>query len=132
MITTPASKAAVAATFTKMLSQPWNKCCIDCGARDPQLLNVRFGCFMCDSCGKFHAAMGMKTSNVATAGNHMWILDILRRVENSGNAYVQAMFFPALPDNMNPLKSEDVASRLCPSFFIEKYEQLRFAVHEGE
>ena len=120
-------------TFNSIMSDPCNQRCIDCGAPRPQWAIANWGCFICIECaGRFHRRLGVHISQIRSVKMDAWTQAQLDLMANSGNAYVQAMFFPALPDDMNPWKCEDVASRLTLEFVEAKYTRKLFFVHEGE
>ena len=119
--------------MTRLLAEPSNDRCIDCGALDPRWAVVTIGCFIRLECAReHHRPLGVHIRQPRSVDLDSWTRAHLNLMEQRGNAYVQAMYFPALPDDMNPWKSDSVASRLTYPFILEKYDRKLFFVHEGD
>jgi len=88
----------------KMLLEPCNSHCAECGVRGTSWASVSLGVFLCEQCVDVHRALGTDISKTkACMGVAVWGPDEVERMQALGNAKAQDLFLAA--DNIPVLNS---------------------------
>ncbi len=53
--------------LAKLLEQPENRNCLDCGTKAPKWASLNIGCFMCIDCSGIHRKIGTHITKVRAA-----------------------------------------------------------------
>ncbi|CAM0885104.1 unnamed protein product [Alopecurus aequalis] len=116
---------ATTARLDRLLSQPANKCCADCGAPDPKWVSLTFGVFICIKCSGAHRSLGVHISKVVSVKLDEWTDDQVDYLTDSGgNVAVNTTYEAFLGNYTKP--RQDCSSDDRNDFIRRKYEFQQF------
>lgn len=126
----------MARLHARVLLQPANRLCADCGACNPGWASVGLGIFICDVCAGMHRKLGTHISQVRSVKLDEWKTEWLSVMERVGNARAQAYYEHGLAPaeryvggavmaRGDRIRAEDAAA--LEAWIRAKYEERRFA-----
>eukprot|EP00831_Metopus_contortus_P000187 TRINITY_DN1006_c0_g1_i1.p1 TRINITY_DN1006_c0_g1~~TRINITY_DN1006_c0_g1_i1.p1 ORF type:complete len:218 (+),score=69.94 TRINITY_DN1006_c0_g1_i1:135-788(+) len=71
--------------LAKILGEPENKVCIDCGKDESACASLNNGVFLCSKCSALHAGLGIEISKVKALNENNWTESELAYFEKGGN-----------------------------------------------
>ncbi|VAH69344.1 unnamed protein product [Triticum turgidum subsp. durum] len=120
-----AGQLATTDRLDRLLSQPANKCCADCGAPDPKWVSLTFGAFICIKCSGAHRSLGVHISKIVSVKLDEWTdeqVDFL--TEAGGNGAVNSTYEAFLGNYTKP--RQDCSADDRNDFIRRKYEFQQF------
>ena len=112
--------------FAKLLSDPSNNLCADCGSKSPRWASWNLGSFICIRCSGIHRKLGVHITKVKSVTLDKWTDEQLDSMKNGGNAKVNAMYNPGnVALDPAALASGSDADRRLEQYIRDKYEYKR-------
>ncbi|KAL0910996.1 hypothetical protein M5K25_019096 [Dendrobium thyrsiflorum] len=114
----------------KLLSQPGNRVCADCGSPSPKWVSLSFGVFICIKCSGIHRSLGVHISKVLSVNLDEWTDDQVDSViDAGGNAAVNMRYEALLADNIKKPKPDALIEERT-DFIRRKYELQQFSAKQ--
>lgn len=119
------------ARLDKLLSQPGNALCADCGSFDPRWVSLNIGSFMCIKCSGVHRSLGVHISKVFSVKLDEWTNEQVDAFEElGGNTAVNSKYEAYIPDNVSKPKP-DASIEERTEFIRRKYEMQQFMIPDA-
>jgi len=113
------------AVLARLLKQPENKECADCGARGPKWASWSIGIFLCINCAGIHRNLGTHISRVKSVTLDKWNEDQVDNMRNVGNARAKLIYEANVPAHYTRPREGSSAYAL-ESWIRAKYEKRQF------
>ncbi|KAI0497505.1 hypothetical protein KFK09_020734 [Dendrobium nobile] len=111
----------------KLLSEPGNRVCADCGFPSPKWVSLSFGVFICIKCSGIHRSLGVHISKVLSVNLDEWTdHQVDSVIDAGGNAAVNMRYEALLPDNIKKPKPGALIEERT-DFIRRKYELQQFS-----
>ncbi|KAL8117023.1 putative ADP-ribosylation factor GTPase-activating protein AGD11 [Apium graveolens] len=115
----------------KLLAEPGNALCADCGSYDPRWVSLNIGSFMCIKCSGVHRSLGVHISKVFSVKLDEWTNEQVDAFEElGGNAAVNSKYEAYIPDNVSKPKP-DASIEERTEFIRRKYELQQFLIPDA-
>jgi len=108
----------------KLLKEPENKKCADCGSAAPRWASATLGVFLCIKCSGIHRSMGTHISFVRSVSLDKWKQEEIALMQAMGNAQAALSWEARLPLEYKRPSSNDGIS--LERFIRDKYEHRRY------
>ena len=113
--------------FAKLLAEPTNNLCADCGSKSPRWASWNLGSFICIRCSGIHRKLGVHITKVKSVTLDKWTDEQLLSMTNGGNAKVNQLYNPSnVQLDPSALGSGSDADRKLEQFIRDKYEFKRY------
>jgi len=113
-------------SLKRLLQQPDNRVCADCGAPDPKWASTTIGVFVCSKCCGVHRSLGVHISRVASVTLDEWPEEQVEVMEAiGGNASANAVYEACIPSGTRkPNANSSFEAR--SDYIRRKYEDQEF------
>jgi len=108
----------------KLLKDPSNKRCADCGTAAPRWASSKIGVFLCIKCSGIHRAMGTHISFIRSVSLDKWKPEEIAFIQSMGNANAALIWEAKLPAEYRRPSHNDSIS--LEKFIRDKYEYKRY------
>jgi len=116
------------AALDRLLQDPANRVCSDCGSAGPRWASPKLGIFICMKCAGIHRSLGVHISFVRSVTLDKWKESEVQDM-HPGNGKAAAIFEATLPDNFPRPYADGIA---LEKFIRNKYVHKRFMLPGGE
>ena len=117
------------AELARLLSQPGNDACADCGAPRPRWASISIGVFICSNCAGAHRSLGTHASVVKSLDLDNWRPEWFQALERMGNARARAMFEHNVPAHFRrPQAAPAGALKPAEALRLEKWVQAKYVL----
>ncbi|CAH8436165.1 unnamed protein product, partial [Dicrocoelium dendriticum] len=106
----------------KLVKEPNNSFCADCGELGPLWASWNLGVFLCVRCATVHRKMGTHVSKVKSLQLDSWNKEQFQRLADSNNVRSRKLYEATLPAGFIRPQSDSALE----IFIRAKYEHLRF------
>jgi len=108
----------------KLLKDPDNKKCADCGTAAPRWGSASLGVFLCIKCSGVHRSMGTHISFIRSVSLDRWKPEEIALIQSMGNANAALVWEAKLPAEYRRPSPNDSIS--LEKFIRDKYEHKRY------
>jgi len=82
----------------RLLQEPANQSCADCGAYKPTWASINLGVFICENCSGIHRSLGTHITQVRSVKLDTWKPEWIEVMKSMGNARANAYYEQNAPD----------------------------------
>jgi hypothetical protein len=120
--------AKIARLTSALYAVDGNKCCADCGSRDPVWVSINLGILVCIDCSGVHRQLGTHITKVRSLELDRWDVELILFMCHAGNAMVNGLFEAGVVfSHLQIPKPKGRSSREDKAKFIEaKYKDRSF------
>jgi len=112
------------AILEKLLKEPENKKCADCGSAAPRWASATLGVFLCIKCSGIHRSMGTHISFVRSISLDKWKPEEIALMQATGNGQAALSWEAKLPaEYKRPSPNDGI---YLEKFIRDKYEHKRY------
>eukprot|EP00798_Chlamydomonas_sp_ICE-L_P010026 gene10026-7916_t len=112
--------------LSKILREPNNRSCVDCGTRNPTWASINLGCIFCLTCSGVHRSLGVHISQVRSCNLDTWLPRQVEFLGTMGNFRANQYWEAKLPAGFHRPPSGNPNPELV-SFIRSKYCDRRYA-----
>ncbi|KAL8172331.1 hypothetical protein V2J09_024135 [Rumex salicifolius] len=122
----PSAPNGPQAILERLLSQPVNRSCADCGSLEPKWASLSPGVFICIKCSGVHRSLGVHITKVLSVNLDEWTEDQVEALaEMGGNVAVNKKYEACIPRNIRKPRPESHSDERS-NFIRRKYELKQF------
>jgi len=113
------------ARLKKLLQEPDNRYCADCGRVDPTWASINLGVFLCLNCSGIHRSIGTHITKVRSVTLDTWTPEQVEFMESMGNARARQIWEAKVPSDFKRPTEHD-SQNTVKKWIVAKYEDKEY------
>jgi len=120
---------AVQSELDRLLAQPGNSNCADCGSHRPRWASISIGVFICSNCAGAHRSLGTHASVVKSVDLDIWKPEWFQSLERLGNSRSKAEFEHNVPPHFRrPIAAPAGTLKANEALRLEKWVRAKYVL----